>query len=535
MLHLTEPESAVAATSLGSAARDARSADSGQVKSTKKHVRGSSLLLLGRGLSVAINFVIQVLIVRMLTVAEYGSFAFALATVALLATVIELGLGKGLSRYLPIYQEQKNYRLLFGGILLVTGSILLFGAATVLGIFALRGFIGAEFVSSPLSMAVLLILVALAPLQALESVIEKMLAVFAGARAVFFRRHLLGPLLKLATVCTVLLFSSNVQLLAFGFLGSGVVGLAISLAVLLQVLRSKGLAEHFQWSQCRLPAREIYGFSLPLMSSDLVFISRAAVVVFLLEFFIGSTAVAAFRAVFPVARLNMIVFDSFKTLYVPVAARLFARDDHPSISDLYWRNATWLAVLTFPIFIATFSLAHPTTTLLFGDRYASSASILAILSLGCYIHVIFGFNTLTLRVYNRVRPIVMIDLAAAALAIFANVLMIPRYGALGGALATCGTLMLQNLLHQVVLIRSGHVAGMDARFARSAVTLVSGALLLLLAQTLLQPPTAVALALGAITIAVVSWLNLRHLDVEATFPELQRFVLVPYLLRLRHG
>ncbi|WP_236010295.1 oligosaccharide flippase family protein [Candidatus Laterigemmans baculatus] len=505
------------------------------LKSTRKHVRGSSLLLLGRGLSVVINFVVQVLIVRMLTVGDFGAFAYALATVALLSTLIELGLGKGLSRYLPIYQEQKDYRLLFGGILLGFGSIALFGAAVVVSLFALQGFIRAELVSSPLSLAVLLILVVLAPLQALESVIEKMLAVFAGARAVFFRRHLLGPLLKLAAVCAVMLFSNNVQVLAFAYLGAGIVGLMISLVVLLQVLRSRGLAEHFAWGQCQLPIRDVYGFSLPLLSSDLVFMSRAAVVVFLLEFFVGSAAVAAFRAVFPVARLNMIVFDSFKTLYVPTAARLFARDDHRSISDLYWQNATWLAVLTFPLFIATFSLAYPTTTLLFGDRYAGSASILAILSLGCYAHVVFGFNTLTLRVYNRVRSIVIIDVAAATLAIAANCILIPRYGAVGGAWATCGTLLLQNLLHQVVLVRGGHVAAMDARFAQSAATLVSGALLLLLAQSLLRPSMPVAIGLGISTVAIVSWLNLRHLDVESTFPELQRFLRVPYRLRLRQS
>lgn len=535
MTNHIESEHSVAANRAVAAAQESGSVGFGQGESTKKHVRGSSLLLLGRGVATMINFAVQVLIVRMLTVPEYGSFAYALATVGLLASVVEMSLGKGLSRYLPIYQDRENYRALFGGILLAAGSISLFGSAVVLGVFALQGFIAAELVSSPLSMAVLLILVSLAPLQALESVIEKLLAVFAGARAVFFRRHLVGPLLKLATVCTVLLFSRDVYLLAFGYLAAGVAGLIVSLVVLLRVLQSKGLSEKFSWNQVQLPAREIYGFSLPLMSSDVLFLLRASVVVFLLEFFLGSSAVAAFRAVFPVARLNMIVFDSFKTLYVPIAARLFARDDHRSISDLYWQNATWLAVLTFPIFVVTFSLAHPTTILLFGDEYAGSANVLAILSLGYYIHVIFGFNVLTLRVYNRVRSIVIIDLTTAAMALIANLVLIPRYGALGGALATCGTLVLQNILHQAMLIYCGHATTVDGRFAQSAATLVSGAILLLLAQSLLHPPIAVALAMGATTIAVVTWLNLRHLDIESTFPELQRFVLVPYLLRLRHG
>lgn len=522
-------------TTSSSVAAAPHSGVSDRGKATKKHVRGSSLLLLGRGLATLINFAVQVLIVRMLTVADYGSFAYALATVGLLASVVELSLSKGLSRYLPIYQDRGDYRALFGGMLLAAGSISIFGAALVLGIFALQGYIATDLVSSPLSMAVLLILVSLAPLQAMESVIEKLLAVFAGARAVFFRRHLIGPLLKLITVIAVMAFSRDVRLLAFGYLAAGVVGLFISLLVLVRVLQDTGLAEKFAWKELRLPARELYGFSLPLMSSDVLFLLRASVVVFLLEFFIGSTAVAAFRAVFPVARLNMIVFDSFKTLYVPSAARLFARGDHRSISDLYWQNATWLAILTFPVFITTFSLAHPTTVLLFGTKYADSANILALLSLGYYVHVVFGYNTLTLRVYNRVRAIVTVDLLAAAVALATNIILIPRYGAMGGAVATCGTLMLQNAMHQAMLIRSGHMAGIDARFAQAAATMASGALLLLTVQILLQPPIPVALASGATMVAIVTWLNLRHVDVESTFPELQRIAFVPYLLRFRHG
>ena len=62
---------------------------------TTRQIRGSSLLLTGRMLSMAINFVVQILIVRNLSETEYGAFAYALSIVAFGQTIITFGLDRG--------------------------------------------------------------------------------------------------------------------------------------------------------------------------------------------------------------------------------------------------------------------------------------------------------------------------------------------------------------------------------------------------------------------------------------------------------
>ncbi len=492
--------------------------------STRKHVRGSSLLLLGRGLGVLLNFAAQVLVVRFLSVQEFGAFAFGLSAIVLLTKVTELGLGQGLSRFLPIYQEQRDFARLAGAIALGIGTVLGLGLAVVIGVFALQGYLLGTVVNSELALRVLLVMIVLTPLQALEDVMEKLFAVLAGARAVFLRRHLLGPLLRMSAVLVLMTAGGNVFVLATAYIAAGACGAAVSCKMLHGILRRRQLLAHLQWQTMRVPAREVFGFSLPLLSSDLVFLLRASLVVLLLESFLGSVAVAAFRAVYPVARLNLIVFDSFKTLFVPTAARLFARQDHAAINELYWRNATWLAVLTFPLFLVTFSLAEPTTGLLFGARYADSAPILAVLALGCFVNVLFGFNTLLLRVYGQVRAIVAIDLITALAAVGSNLLLIPRYGALGGAAATCGTLVLQNVLCQLLLWRVAQVRFFDARFVRVTGGMLLLAVAVLALQTLAQFPLWATLVVASIATLAMLWINLRQLDLNATFPEFQRLL-----------
>ena len=67
--------------------------------SAPRHIRGSAIVLLGRGLALLINFLGQVLVVRYLSKADFGAFAFATSMVAGVSTLLVLGLDKSLARW----------------------------------------------------------------------------------------------------------------------------------------------------------------------------------------------------------------------------------------------------------------------------------------------------------------------------------------------------------------------------------------------------------------------------------------------------
>src|SRR5690606_37402454 len=160
-------------------------------------------------------------------------------------------------------------------------------------------------------------------------------------------RHVLGPGLKLLAVLLVMLTRSNVFWLSAGYLIGGLLGIATYVVLLVQVLKSKGLWTQFNPREIKWPTREVFGFSIPLLTSDAMNILKSNMVVILLEYFATTLQVAEFQAVWPVARLNLFVMQSFKYLFTPLAARLFARDDMEGVNDLYWKTATWIALFSF--------------------------------------------------------------------------------------------------------------------------------------------------------------------------------------------
>jgi len=501
--------------------------------SSKEHIRGSSLLLVGRLIGVLVNFSIQVVMVRYLEKADYGAFAYASAAMMIISHIVALGLDKGLSRFVPIYQERGQYDKMAGTIILVICSMVVFGAALAALVAGLAGVIGGHLTPDPLALSLLIVYVWAAPLEALDDVTVKLFAIFASPRAVFFRRHILTPSLRLAAILALVCFGGDVVFLAVAYVVTSALGVTISLAIIAQLLQGKRLLHYFRHKHFEIPAREVFRFSLPLLSSDLVTALRGTLVVFFLGVSHGSVAVAGFRAVLSVARLNSIVFDSFKLLFEPMAARMYARDDRAGINELYWRTASWIVVFTFPIFAVSFVFAQPLTVLLFGDRYADSGMVLAVLSIGYFLNAVFGYNTLTLRVFHKVRALVAIDLTVVLLALLFNVLLVPQFGALGGAMASCGVFVALNIAYQIVLVRVGAVELFNARFLKAfgaVLGVISG---LFAMQEVLSPPLYINFLMAVVTSLLVLWLTGPILAVEATFPELGHFRLMRWVLRIR--
>ena len=480
----------------------------------------------GRLLSLCINLVNQVIIVRYLTKHDFGAFAYALAIVATASELATFGMKDAASRFTPIYQQRRDYARMFGGIVLMVGTIVSLGTAFVLLAYGLQGLLTDWLELDRLSLALLMTLIVLMPIEALDRLLLSLFAVFAGARGVFFRRHVLGPSLRLMALLVVVMLDGNVHMLAVTYVAAGAAGFLLCVTLLIQILRKQGLWEEFQLRRLCIPFREILSFSMPLMGAQLFLVLRGTLVIFLLGMFHTTVAVAEYRAVVPIALLTTVVSRNFQFLYLPNASRLYADGDNSQINHLYWQTAAWIAVFTFPLFAVCFCLAKPLTVLLFGERYVDSAAILAILALGNYFHASLGFNQHTLKVYGKAPCILAVDLMSIVVIVGVNLLLIPPYGAVGGAIGTAIVLVVHNLLNQAGLALGTSVQPFCRKYARIYGAIGVATLLLGAVQWLWQPQLFVGALLAASASLGVLAAGRDVLEIEATFPELRRFPII---------
>ncbi|MFQ5737387.1 MAG: flippase [Acidobacteriota bacterium] len=493
-------------------------------------IRGSTLLVTGRLIAVGLNFAAQVSLARYLGTDDYGLFFYALSFVAFWQAFATLGFKRAISRFVPIYDEKGEIEKLFGTILL-SGGVVIATGLTIIGTFYLAPGLFSHFlIQGDRAVVLLSILVFLVPVEGLDLLLVHLFAAFGEPRAIFFRKYVLGPGLKLLVVLLLISLGTSVKFLAWGYLLASVAGLTLYLWVLLGIFRRRGLFQSCRLRTLRIPVREVLSFTLPVLTSDLLTVVMNPVSVLLLGYFHDASEVARFRVVLPAARFNTLVMSSLGMLYTPAAARLFARKDTRGINSLYWNTAAWTAVLSFPIFAMTFCMASPLTTFLYGARYESSATILALLALGYYFNASLGFNGVTLKVLGKVRYTVAIDLLTLATNAAANMILIYRYGALGAALGTAGTMVFHNILKQAGL---GLVSGLhvlDWKYVSFYLTIGGGVLALVAVQFFAPRNVYLGATFVLLTALFVLAAGRKKLDIGQTFPALLRIPVLRFFL-----
>src|SRR4029450_6376431 len=108
------------------------------------------------------------------------------------------------------------------------------------------------------------------------------------------------------------------EFLAVGYVATGAIGVAVYGFLFARLLRKVGVLPRHGRPSLSFPMREILAFSVPLLTTDLVYILlNASDVVLLVAITSDPETVADYRVIQPVAALNLIVLQSFTLLFIP--------------------------------------------------------------------------------------------------------------------------------------------------------------------------------------------------------------------------
>ncbi|MBD3386061.1 oligosaccharide flippase family protein [candidate division KSB1 bacterium] len=489
-------------------------------------IRGSTLLLMGRILSVGMNFISQILLVRYLSKADYGAWAYALSVVSFFQVISSFGFKNAISRYLPYYSERKEYPKMFGLLLLVAATIALLSTMVITLIFLFPSLPQKLVSQSDFPVLIVTILIFAVPIESFDRALMALFASLDKPLAIFWRKYLLSPALKLTLVLIVIYFQKNLYFLSYGYIIVGMTGLALYSALLIRLLKTQSAQTPHSFRSLQFPVRELYGFSIPLFTTEMMAMLLLTADTFFLGYFHGTETLATYRVILPLAQLNTMIKMTFSLLFMPAVARLWAKGNHQAMNQLYWQTAQWLALLSFPLFALTFASAENLTSLFYGERYQGSWLYLQILAAAYFFDISLGFNALTLKVTGRIRYIVAINIIAVTANIILNILLIPEWGALGAAIATALSVMIHALLKQTGLAGVGSVMPLNASYFSRVILFVTCTALLYLFFTLTGSHIIIQVSLTTL----VWLLLLRLLNIGDIFPELKKIPFLRYFL-----
>jgi O-antigen/teichoic acid export membrane protein len=180
--------------------------------------------------------------------------------------------------------------------------------------------------------------------------------------------------------------------------------------------------------------REWGAASLPLAAVDLTLTGFNFVDVILLGFFLPPEEVAVYFAATRI--LQFVVFASYaaSAATAPRFAEAKARGDLASLRALVVRTARLTSAATVLIGAAVLVLA-PFLLRLFGPGFEASFAPLAVLVVGVVTYGLFGPAEDLLNMLGGERLSAAVALTALSAAVVLNLVLIPRYGIMGAAVA----------------------------------------------------------------------------------------------------
>jgi O-antigen/teichoic acid export membrane protein len=497
---------------------------------SRKQIRGSSLFLVGRGLGAGLKFASELIVVRYLATNDYGAWTYALAAVAFLRGMSTVGLNRAIARYLPMHLERGEIDKFYGVLAVVTGLLAVTGAVVIGAFFAFpRSIAGLAGVVAEQPIELLFILIFLVPVETIDNVLTGVCAALGVSRPIFVRRFLLNPGLRLAIAGILVMTSADVEMLAFGYLVAGVIGVGYYAWAVVDRLRAKGLLRTRWLRGVRLPFRSVLSYTTPVIVSDWCGVLMVTAGPLLLGALSDLSAVALYQVAIPVAALNHLVPQAFVMLFEPSASRLAARGDRMGLERLYWRTAMWVSVLSFPLFALSFTAAVPLTVLLFGERYAAAAPILSLLAFSQFVEATAGFNAETLRVNGKVRWLIAANVVGLTVLVGVSVALIPSMGALGAGIGTAAGQLCYTLLRQTFVRVAVGVKSVDREHVGFYATMAAAGAVLLVIR-LVTPANPWIIGPAVLLGVWVVFVSARSsLSVSETFPELGR---IPLLRRI---
>ncbi len=415
-------------------------------------VKGAAGSFIARFFGAALVFLSQVVLARLLGAAQYGVYAYALSWMTVLAIFAKMGFETSLLRFLPEYKVKRQWPL-FRGVIRFSFSLvgvvsLVFVVLGQLMLILLRHRLDAELL---LSFRIMLLVL---PFFAWTAIRQSCLR---GLKRVVLSELPEGVLRPLLLMAVAWLLAG--RLAHFGAAWAWAAHLvAVFFAfvfgtfLLLRALPGESRRMHSQrksraWVRVSAP--------MLLMNSMNIILSQAAIVI--LGMFRPAEEVAVFSASARIVMLATFALLAVNSIAAPMISELFYADKKRELQSLLRLAAAGIAAVTFIAGLVIFFGGRRILGF-FGPEFVDGYLVLLILLAGFMIKSFVGPASYLLNLTGHQNITARAMAAAVAFALVLSFLLIPRWGALGAALASALTMIVWNV---TLLLLNLKIVGID--------------------------------------------------------------------------
>jgi len=406
----------------------------------KRLLKGSSMVFIGLIISQIIMFLLRMFLARELSVEEYGFFYTILALFTTLRVFNSLGLETALTKYIPEFKVKKQIHKIKSSISFVLLSQMILSLIVVIVVILFSNQI-IQIFSTPEDLAIVGTDRALEVLKIL-SVWFIVIIIPVAFRVTFNGLHDI-PIYTLTRVF------ESLFIFVFAVILIGSFGMGISGAASAYVLAFLSLAIFGFWA-LRKRHRYVFGkkinikkplvkklmlFSLPLFIGGIGGIAISNLDTLMIAKFLSSEQVGLYQAAKPAAQLLAYAMTSLVVILFPMVSEILAKQKFELLKKVIHFLFKFSFILMIPAALIFIAFPHIVITLIFGSKYLGATTALQILTIGVCFSMLYGIFSSIINGMGKTIINMKIAYIMGGSNILASLLLIPRYGIEGAAIA----------------------------------------------------------------------------------------------------
>lgn len=423
--------------------------DKGHAEADARHAARSGAVQTLTILLQAVTSATQVIFARLFGPVVYGAYQAGLAVLEMATRAAPAGADKAMLRYVAGARaagDPEGVRRALGtGLRLGLGASVVIGGALVLGADAIARALGVPALGPALR-----IFGAVPPLTGLMTILIQASLAARVTRVNFWVRGLVEPVLLLGAGVGAWALGGRLRGLAAAHVCGALAAALIAIVAVRGVFRPDELRRVF--SAPRIPG---FGrFSLTMSVAELMNVAFQRADLLILTAYLGAKGAAIYAAAEFVTRVIANIRYAFDAIVAGVMAEALQLSDRERLRYNLQLATRWVVTVASILGGAVIVLRRELLGGLYGPAYVEGAGAVVLLAATHFVSASCGLVSWVLVAGGRSRLILLNNFLGATFNIVASLLLVPRYGFIGGALASLGTMVivLGSALFEVMML-----------------------------------------------------------------------------------
>jgi O-antigen/teichoic acid export membrane protein len=405
--------------------------------------KGGTFLAAGTMFEYISRFAIAFLLARLLGAEEYGMYVLAISCATIIASLSMLGLDSTMVRYIAIQARKKDEDAIWGTIQIGVGFSLLTSVLISIALFFLAEPISVHIFHEQKLTSFLQLFSFFIPFSTVSGVLVDVSRGFKrmdysalGENIILFVARLI-----LLGILAIVSLDAYTAIIAFGL--SDVV---VTFALVYLLNREFSFIRSLRRSQHNY--REIFTFAFPFWFATILRKFRGNFQTLLLGSLSTIAGAGIFSIVDKITLLGHLVYSSIITSVKPILAELQDQENWEQMGNLYTTTTRWAFICNLPIFLIMVLYPKPILAI-FGASFVDGATALSIIACGELVNAATGICGSIIDMTGRNKLKFVNSLVSTVIIVGGNVLLIPRWGILGTAVASFFAMSIINIVRVI--------------------------------------------------------------------------------------